>query len=52
MEKICPLILNQYLELNLPKESLTKNCSCKTSECAWYDLKYGRCAVLSQACKK
>ena len=39
--KICPMISNP----EIPAE-------CVSKECAWWDGKYGRCAVLSQACKK
>lgn len=39
--RICPLLSNT----ETPAE-------CVTQSCAWWDGKYGRCAVLSQACKK
>lgn len=39
--KICPIISDS----ETPK-------TCVTSCCSWWDSKYGRCAVLSQACKK
>lgn len=38
---ICPMVS----DASTPAE-------CVASSCAWWDAKYGRCAVLSQACKK
>lgn len=46
-EKMCPLSLHFDKE-----QDEHRACDCQKEECAWYDAKYGRCAVLSQACKK
>lgn len=39
--KICPIM-----------SDTTQPVECLYTACAWWDGKYGRCAVLSQACKK
>lgn len=51
MDKLCPLSFVKEDPSCAHTRTTSEPMRCKQSECAWYDEKYRRCALMSLACK-